>query len=113
MNCPDPETLSQYQAGALPVEEAEAVRQHLTGCARCATLTAVPPAPSHPAEDTASAVSPMVEDTPAALRTPLSGSTVSRPDCPSRDELRGYLDGSLPGERRAEVRDNIAECDDC
>src|SRR5438067_4125006 len=109
MNCPNPETLARYQAGTLPAEEAEAVRQHLSDCSACASLAAVPPPPAPPpVDESAAAPAPPLEDfagvaAPASAYTP---ATMARPDCPSRDELRGYLDGSLGGERRAEVRDH-------
>src|SRR5437773_8424841 len=95
MNCPDPETLSCYQAGTLPAEEAEAVREHLTGCPSCAALAAVPPAPdTHPGPEPpepalADAAAPVGEAAFAASPGPvLTGTIVPTLECPSREELR-------------------------
>jgi anti-sigma factor RsiW len=105
MNCPDPETLSRFHAGTLSTEEAEAVRQHLNDCPACAAFAAGPPTADEPEAVPASTVE--------AAGAPPTATVMARPECPSREELRGYLDGSLSGERRAEVRDHIADCDDC
>src|SRR5947208_13977175 len=93
MNCPDPETLRLYQAGMLPVEEAEAVRRHLIDCPACAALAAVPaPAPLDEPEVAAPAFLSAAE-MPAAgpAASPLTEAIAPRPGWPGREELRGYL----------------------
>lgn len=41
MSCPDENTLSGYVSGGLDFEGAEAVRQHVSGCAECRSVLAV------------------------------------------------------------------------
>src|SRR5438874_3474875 len=76
MTCPDPETLTRYQAGTLPAEEAEAVREHLNDCPTCAALAAVPPAPAplyEPAAGTAAFQSASATPATNLARSPLAG----------------------------------------
>lgn len=101
MICGNHEILERYVAGQSSPEEAEDVRRHLDDCHACAQavetlrqprLESFTPFASVPLEE---------HEPPAGLQ------------CPSTEELRAHLEGTLPLDRRAEVRDHLAECDAC
>lgn len=135
MTCQDRETLARYASGELPAEQAAEVRAHLQECPTCAAAAAAQPAASPTPDGPATSVDvggfamPGAVVAPAAYAAPpppptaavgdsgsesgFSGHAPWEGPCPSREELRAYLTGAMAPERRAEVRDHVANCDEC
>jgi anti-sigma factor RsiW len=98
MICGDHELLARYSAATLPPEQANEVARHLSECPGCAAVAA------------SLRERPATPDTLQPSPPPPSGQPGA---CPRLDELRAYLSGTLPAESRTQVRDHVAECDDC